>query len=70
MNKLILAQIIKLTTRAIITFVIVPERVLGPVLEALVPMKVDIQQNVSRIIIKTFCEAWLEHIRIRRIKFR
>jgi hypothetical protein len=33
-------------------------------------MKVDIQQNVARIIIKTFCEAWLEHIRHRRIKFR
>ena len=47
-----------------------PERVLGPVLDALVPMKVEIQQNVARIIIKTCCGAWLEHIRNRRIKFR
>lgn len=46
------------------------EKVLGPVIEALVPMTVDIQQSVSRIIIKTFCEAWLEHIKNKKIKFR
>ena len=46
------------------------DRVLSPVLEALVPMKTDIQQNVGRIVLKTFCDAWLEHIRNKKIKFR
>ena len=60
----------RLNVCQLVIFEILPERVLGPVLDALVPMKVEIQQNVARIIIKTFCEAWLEHIRNRRIKFR
>ncbi len=46
------------------------DRVLAPVVDALVPMRVETQQNVARITLKTFCEAWLEHIRNRRIKFR
>ena len=46
------------------------DRVLAPVVEALVPMKVDIQQNVARIVLKTFCGAWLEHIKNKSIKFR
>ena len=46
------------------------DRVLSPVLEALVPMKTDIQQNVGRIVLKTFCDAWLEHIQSKKIKFR
>ena len=33
-------------------------------------MRAETQQNVARITLKTFCEAWLEHIRGRRIKFR
>ena len=46
------------------------DRVLSPVVDALVPMRAETQQNVARITLKTFCEAWLEHIRGRRIKFR
>jgi hypothetical protein len=48
----------------------VPDRVLAPVVDALIPMRAETQQNVARITLKTFCEAWLEHIRGRRIKFR
>ena len=36
---------------------------------ALKDMKIEIQQNVARISIKSFCEAWLEHIRTSKIKF-
>ena len=43
---------------------------LAPVLEALVPMTADIQKNVARIALKTFCDAWLEFIQNRKIKFR
>ena len=46
------------------------DRVLSPVVDSLVPMRAETQQNVARITLKTFCEAWLEHIRGRRIKFR
>ena len=46
------------------------DRVLAPVLEALVPMTADIQKNVARIALKTFCDAWLEFIQNRKIKFR
>ena len=45
-------------------------RVLSPVIDALVPARPETQQNVARIVLKTFCEAWLEHIRSRRMKFR
>jgi len=45
------------------------DRVLAPVVEALIPMRAETQQNVARITLKTFCEAWLEHIRGRRMKF-
>ena len=45
-------------------------RVLSPVIDALVPARPETQQNVARIVLKTFCEAWLEHIRGRRMKFR
>ena len=34
------------------------------------PARPETQQNVARIVLKTFCEAWLEHIRGRRMKFR
>ena len=34
------------------------------------PARPETQQNVARIVLKTFCEAWLEHIRSRRMKFR
>ena len=51
-------------------FFFILDRVLSPVLEALVPMKTDIQQNVGRIVLKTFCDAWLEHIRNKKIRFR
>ena len=49
---------------------LISDRVLSPVLEALIPMKTDIQQNVGRIVLKTFCDAWLEHIKNKKIKFR
>ena len=48
----------------------ISDRVLAPVVEALIPMRAETQQNVARITLKTFCEAWLEHIRGRRMKFR
>ena len=51
-------------------YFLIVDRVLSPVLEALVPMKTDIQQNVGRIVLKTFCDAWLEHIRNKKIRFR
>ena len=57
-------------TTHLITIFSFLDRVLSPVLEALVPMKTDIQQNVGRIVLKTFCDAWLEHIRNKKIKFR
>jgi len=43
--------------------------VLAPVFESVTDMKTEIQQSVARITIKSFCEAWLEHIRLCRIKF-
>lgn len=52
------------------THVLLTDRVLAPVFEAVIPMRAETQQNVARITLKTFCEAWLEHIRGRRIKFR
>ena len=50
--------------------ILVTDRVLSPVIDALVPARPETQQNVARIVLKTFCEAWLEHIRGRRMKFR
>ena len=43
---------------------------LAPVFDSLTDMKIEIQQAGARIAIKAFCEAWLEHIRSCRIKFR
>ena len=51
-------------------FCVISDRVLAPVIDSLIPMRAETQQNVARITLKTFCEAWLEHIRGRRIKFR
>ncbi len=45
-------------------------RVLLPVFDSLTEMKTETQQAVGRIVIKAFCEAWLEHIRSSKIKFR
>ena len=52
------------------TFFCVPERVLSPVFKSVQEMKVEIQQTVARIAVKSFCESWLDHIKTSRIKFR
>eukprot|EP00094_Tigriopus_californicus_P002786 TCALIF_02688-PA protein Name:"Similar to CCDC142 Coiled-coil domain-containing protein 142 (Homo sapiens)" AED:0.06 eAED:0.03 QI:0/0.87/0.77/0.88/0.87/0.88/9/28/508 len=45
------------------------ERVLSPVFKSLEFMKIEIQQTIARLTVKSFCEAWLEHIKSSRIKF-
>ncbi|CAB4056479.1 unnamed protein product [Lepeophtheirus salmonis] len=45
------------------------ERVLGPVFSAVEDLNEDVQQTICRISIKTFCDSWLEHIKMSKVKF-
>ncbi|PSN39904.1 hypothetical protein C0J52_07942 [Blattella germanica] len=45
------------------------DRVLQPVLTAVLPLPVAVQQSVGAMVMKLLCEAWLDHIYMNRIKF-
>eukprot|EP00095_Tigriopus_kingsejongensis_P009268 maker-scaffold361_size196684-snap-gene-0.20 protein:Tk09268 transcript:maker-scaffold361_size196684-snap-gene-0.20-mRNA-1 annotation:"hypothetical protein TcasGA2_TC011954" len=45
------------------------DRILAPVFKSLEFLKIDIQQTIVRLTVKSFCDAWLEHIKTSRIKF-
>ncbi|XP_066995148.2 uncharacterized protein [Anabrus simplex] len=45
------------------------DRVLRPVLAALGPLPLPVQQTVGSMVIRIMCEAWLDHIYMHRIKF-
>jgi hypothetical protein len=46
------------------------DRVLAPVFVSVEYMTVEIQQTACRIAVKSFCQAWLDHIRSCGIRFR
>ncbi|XP_069674313.1 uncharacterized protein [Periplaneta americana] len=45
------------------------DRVLRPVLIAVSPLPIPVQQSVGAMILRLLCEAWLDHIYMHRIKF-
>ncbi|KDR08854.1 Coiled-coil domain-containing protein 142 [Zootermopsis nevadensis] len=45
------------------------DRVLCPVLTALLPLPIPVQQSIGALVLKLLCEAWLDHIYLHRTKF-
>ncbi|XP_047113122.1 uncharacterized protein LOC124789716 [Schistocerca piceifrons] len=45
------------------------DNVLKPVLKAMSPLPMTVQQHVGAMVMRILCEAWLDHIYIHRIKF-